>query len=291
MEPTDLSKPPPIVVRADGPRCHADFEQADWVCPACSGRGGRTELDDEGYEVFVACACSRARRRLELFNTADIGRRFATATLESYQARTVDQRQALRMAQDFTLMYPKVAGGLLFWGPVGTGKTHLAVAMFRKLTIEKGVACRFVDYGNLLQDLRRSFAARDGDATLMLPLVDVELLVIDELGKGRGTEWEETVLDDLVSRRYNAGKITLCTTNFDPSDRASGDSDAINPDYAARAARATQGRTPLLKERVGERIYSRLCEMCEFVKVGGTDFRRTGQEVSRITGPVRPPKR
>lgn len=291
MDPTETSKPPPIVVRADGPHCHASFREPDWVCPDCSGRGGRTDVDEEGYEVFVACACQRALRRLQLFNAASIGRRFADATLESYQASTVDQRQSLRMAEDFTLMYPKVAGGLLFWGPVGTGKTHLAVAMFRKLTLDKGVACRFVDYGNLLQDLRRSFAARDGDASLMLPLVEVELLVIDELGKGRGTEWEETVLDDLVSRRYNAGRITLSTTNFDPSDRTSSDVSDINADYSQRAARAAQGRTPLLRERVGERIYSRLCEMCEFVKVGGADFRRTGQEVSRITGPIRPRKR
>lgn len=291
MAPDDPSKPPPIVVRADGTHCTAQFSEPDWVCPTCAGRGGRTDVDDQGYEVFVACACRRALRRQELFNAASIGRRFATATLESYQARTVDQRQALRMAEDFTLMYPKVAGGLLFWGPVGTGKTHLAVAMFRKLTLEKGVACRFVDYGNLLQDLRRSFSSRDGDASLMLPLVEVDLLVIDELGKGRGTEWEETVLDDLVSRRYNAGRTTLCTTNFDPSDRAAPDVSDINADFSQRSARAAQGRTPLLRERIGERIYSRLCEMCEFVKVGGADFRRTGQEVSRITGPIRPRKR
>jgi DNA replication protein DnaC len=291
MDPTQIVKPPPIVVRAEGPHCRAEFRERDWTCPGCAGRGGRMEVDEEGYEVFVSCACRQAARRLQLFNAAAIGRRFATATLESYLARTVDQRRALQMANDFTLMYPKVAGGLLFWGPVGTGKTHLAIAMFRKLTLEKGVACRFVDYGNLLQDLRRSFAARDGDASLMLPLVEVELLVIDELGKGRGTEWEETVLDDLVSRRYNAGRTTLCTTNFDPSDRAPSEGSGINSRFDQSENNAARGRTPLLKERVGERIYSRLREMCEVVRVGGGDFRRTGQEVSRNTGPIRPRER
>jgi DNA replication protein DnaC len=280
-------KTPDVVVLADGATCRAEFSDPDWSCPLCHGRKGRMDKDDWNYDVFVPCECQQAVRRLKLFNAATIGRRFADATLDSYQPRTVEQRKALQLATDFTLMYPKVNGGLLFWGSVGTGKTHLAVSIFRKLTLDKGVACRFIDYGNLLQDLRRSFSARGGDADLMVPLAEVELLMIDELGKGRGTEWEETVLDDLISRRYNAGKVTLCTTNFDPSDVAPADSAGINERFDRTEAKASRGRTPLLKERVGERIYSRLCEMSEFVPVGGADFRRTGQEVSRRTGPIR----
>jgi DNA replication protein DnaC len=273
---------PKTVVRADGAFCRAGFATQGWTCQSCSGRGGSYGLDDQGYEVWKLCDCKKHLRRQDLFNAAGIGRRFATATLDSYEARTVEQQQALQLARDFTLMYPSVGGGLLFWGPVGTGKTHLAVGIFRELTLRKGAACRFVDYGNLLQDLRRSFSKATGDSALMLPLVEVELLVIDEMGKGRGTEWEETVLDDLISRRYNAGKTTLCTTNFDPRDDRGPSTSGVNAAYESRSAMsAKSGQTPSLKERVGDRIYSRLCEMCEFVQVGGGDYRRTSQDVSR----------
>jgi DNA replication protein DnaC len=273
---------PKTVVQADGAFCRAGFATEGWTCQSCSGRGGSYGLDDQGYEVWKLCDCKKHLRRQDLFNAAGIGRRYATATLDSYEARTIEQQQALQLARDFTLMYPSVAGGLLFWGPVGTGKTHLAVGIFRELTLRKGVACRFVDYGNLLQDLRRSFSKATGDSALMLPLVEVELLVIDEMGKGRGTEWEETVLDDLISRRYNAGKTTLCTTNFDPRDDRGPSTSGVNAAYENRSAMsAKSGKTPSLKERVGDRIYSRLCEMCEFVQVGGGDYRRTSQDVSR----------
>ena len=272
---------PKTVVEADGAFCRAGFASQDWTCSTCSGRGGSYALDEDGYEVWKLCDCKQHLRRQDLFNAAGIGRRYATATLDSYEARTLEQQQALQLARDFTLMYPSVAGGLLFWGPVGTGKTHLAVGIFRELTLRKGVACRFVDYGNLLQDLRRSFSKSTGDSALMLPLVEVELLVIDELGKGRGTEWEETVLDDLISRRYNAGKTTLCTTNFDPRD-ARDTGGGANAAYESRSAMSAKaGKAPTLKERVGDRIYSRLCEMCEFVGVGGGDYRRTSQDLSR----------
>jgi DNA replication protein DnaC len=275
---------PQTVVQADGSFCRARFATQGWTCHACSGRGGSYVIDDQGYDVWRICDCRAHLRRQELFNAAGIGRRYATATLDSYEARTIEQQKSLQIARDFTLMYPSVAGGLLFWGSVGTGKTHLAVGIFRELTLRKGVGCRFVDYGNLLQDLRRSFSNSSGDSALMLPLVEVELLVIDELGKGRGTEWEETVLDDLISRRYNAGKTTLCTTNFDPRDGRAPSSGGGNAAYESRSrGAATAGKTPSLKERVGERIYSRLCEMCEFVQVGGGDYRRTSQDISRIS--------
>lgn len=272
-------RPPPPVVRADGAICRAEFDPPDWTCPECGDAGGRYSVTD-GYEVFAPCPCRKARRRLEMFNQANIGKRFATSTLGSYKARTKAQHAAQRKAETFALSYPRVERGLLFWGTVGTGKTHLAVSIFRELTLRKGVGCLFVDYGNLLNDLRRSYSTGTGDSSLILPLVQVELLVIDELGKGRGTEWEETVLDDLVSRRYNAGKVTLCTTNFDPIDRAAASptGGGYHPGYDSRQTGAAGSKMPLLVERIGERIYSRLYSMCEFVQVDGADHRRGESE-------------
>jgi len=275
---------PAIIIRERGAFCVAEFEERGWACPSCSNRGGSVVRDEQGYEVFAPCGCTQTRRRMELFNQARIGVRYINATLESYEPKTADQVSAQRQALDFTKMYPGVNGGLVFWGAVGTGKTHLAVGIFRELTLRKGVGCRFVDYGNLLQDLKRSFGSRDGDSPVMLPLVHVELLVIDELGKGRNTEWEETVLDDLISRRYNAGRTTLCTTNYDASKSGhDGGQSSLNPAYQARGGfSAASGSIPHLEDRVGVRIFSRLCEMCEFVHVSGADFRKTGQGISRI---------
>ncbi len=265
---------PAPVVRADGPICQAVFEPADWICPECGDRGGQVTRDEFGYEVFAACPCLKARRRLDMFNAANIGKRFLNSTLGTYKPKTTVQRAAQMRAEEFALQYPAVEHGLTFYGPVGTGKTHLVVAIFRHLTLRKGVGCRFIDYGNLLQDLRRSYSNRKGDGYLMMPLVDVELLVIDELGKGRGTEWEETVLDDLISRRYNAGRTTLCTTNFDPLREPLEVEAGPNQEFTKRALAAAGQALPSLSQRIGERIYSRLCAMTEFVEVDGGDFRQ-----------------
>ncbi len=270
------STTPPIVIEDDGRICVARFADRDWVCPACRGTGGVVALDEHGYEIFASCDCTAARRRIELFNAAGIGRRYKTATLESYRPRNANQARAKQMAEDFTLMYPAVKRGLTFVGPVGTGKTHLVLGMFRRLTLEKGVPCRFVDYSHLVKDLRRSYETGEGESAHVVPLFQVEVLLIDELGRGRRTEWELTVLDDLISRRYNAGKITLCTTNFPiVESRGAAVRQVLNAAHEARAQRsATAHAFQSLQDRMDARIFSRLSEMCEFVEIDGDDYRR-----------------
>jgi len=279
---------PGVEVVPEGEHCEARFATDASDCSLCHGREGVFGRDSEGYEVFAPCSRRQARRRMDLFNGARIGRRYHQATFDSYAPRNGSQVAALETARLFTNAYGTgrtAKGGLLFWGAVGTGKTHLALSIFRALTLEFGIACRFVDYGNLLMDLRRSFRAEAGtsEAALMMPLVEVEVLIVDELGKGRDTEWELTVLDDLISRRYNADRVTLFTTNLAASAASRPRGRGLNPAYDQRRGDAAmRGGPPSLEERLDARIYSRLCEMCDFIPLEGDDFRRTGLNVSRL---------
>jgi len=276
---------PGIEVSQAGEFSRAQFTTEASDCTLCRGREGSFGRDSAGYEVFRPCSRRHAKRRVELYNAAQIGRRYANATFDTYQPRNKSQATAVETARFWAAQCAagQARGGLLFWGPVGTGKTHVALSVFRELTLVSGIPARFVDYGNLLMDLRRSFRAQAGssEAALMLPLVETDVLIVDELGKGRNTEWELTVLDDLISRRYNADRVTLFTTNLDAGGvRAKGR--GLNPAYDQRRADSSvAGGAETLEERLDARIYSRLCEMCDFIRVEGEDYRRTGLAVSR----------
>lgn len=274
---TQGSPIPQFAVVAEDDTCKAVLAQPDWICPACRGRGGELRTDEDGYEVFAPCECKRALARAQLFDKARIGPRFVDSTFSSYRPSNPAQDAAVSQVRDFPLMYS--AGqrtGYLLWGPVGTGKTHLMVSLFRVLTLEYGVPCVFVDFGQLLMDIRRTFRGQQREADIMAPLEQTEILLVDELGKGRATEWELTILDNLVSRRYNANKTTMFTTNFEPRDRGASPS-GPNPAYGQRAAQSVGAGQESLADRVGERIYSRLHQMCAFVEVPGRDHRRTGR--------------
>ena len=164
--------------------------------------------------------------------------------------------------QDFD---PKTENpGLFLYGDVGRGKTHLLVGLVRALILEKGVAARFMEFSRLLGVLKEGFSAGRSGTDLMSELAEVPVLAIDELGKGRMTDWELTVIDEIVSRRYNAMRCTLATTNYEPA--APTGAQIGNPALLA-------GPAQTLGDRVGERVWSRIREMGIFVPVKGKDFR------------------
>ncbi|MCB9522735.1 MAG: ATP-binding protein [Myxococcales bacterium] len=225
------------------------------TCPLCEDVGFRYQVDPaSGYEAVVPCSCTAVDRRIEQFNRATLPARYAEATLANFQpGRDKGLRNARHKASTFALEFVTGARGLLYHGPCGTGKTHLMVAILRHLAVKRGVGVRFIEFMHLLADLKARFGDPNRVGDPLADLVYVPVLAVDELGKGRGTDWELGVLDELISKRYNAGRTTLFTTNFSPS--------------------LTEGRDSL-RERVGERIYSRLVEMCEFEPMQGRDYRK-----------------
>ncbi|MGH7885316.1 MAG: ATP-binding protein, partial [Thermodesulfobacteriota bacterium] len=151
--------------------------------------------------------------------------------------------------------------GFILMGPSGVGKTHLAIGTIAELTLKKGVRCMFKDFFFLLNDLKKAYSDGVAENDIINPLVETEVLVIDELGKGKSNEWELNILDQLISKRYNSSKKTLITTNY------------ISKDHISK----NQDTTQILENRVGERISSRLYEMCELYLLEGKDFRRESE--------------
>jgi DNA replication protein DnaC len=139
-----------------------------------------------------------------------------------------------------------------------------------------------VEISLLYATIRRGFQEGKSGGEIIGPLSDVEVLAIDELGKGRGSQFEMETLDELIARRYNANRTTLFATNYSlEPERRSVRTAAPGGYVSTEDAKNTVRETELLRERVGERIYSRLCEMCTFVELpkGTPDQRRMRQEL------------
>lgn len=257
-----------FVVKNKGNFAAASLCSCVLECPECAGVGNVLLTNEKGYSYVSPCpSCGVVRRNVRLYNTAGIPAKYSHVLQVDAGLVPTHINRHLQMAlkyakEEFVKKYPTKKGFLLM-GPSGLGKTHLAVGTISELTLYHGVRCMFKDFFYLLSELKQAYSEGTPENEVILPLIETEVLVIDELGKGRSNEWELNILDQLISKRYNASRMTLITTNY----------------VTREIAKATGNSDEILEVRVGERIASRLFEMCELIHLEGRDYRREKKKV------------
>ena len=206
---------------------------------------------------------------------AHIPQRYRECTLDDYEIYHEADRslsRALQTARKFVDAYPvDTAGkGLLFTGSIGVGKTHLAVGVLRRLVQERGVRGLFCDYRELLKNIQNSYNPQVSTTELELlkPVFAAEVLVLDDLGAQKPSEWMWDTVALILNTRYNNKQSTIITTNYPDSPAGAG----FKPDEEGK--KPTKGEDTL-GDRIGERMRSRLSEMCVQVQMNGKDFRQT----------------
>ncbi len=240
------------------------------VCPVCDDTGWKTIGEGRDRRV-TRCDCRRQQRNQKLLAEARIPKRYEHCELSNFVADNPLLARAKAAAGEFVDVYPVESKGLLLIGPIGVGKTHLAVAIIRELVTTKGIQCLFCDYRDLLKQIQGSYASHSDRTELQLlqPLLSAEVLVLDELGALTPTELVRETVTRIINARYNDARTTIVTTNFADAPPAKSPIEA-STDHG-RAVQANREET--LGDRVGERVRSRLHEMCMTVPMNGHDYR------------------
>jgi DNA replication protein DnaC len=216
-------------------------------------------------------------RNQTLLAAANIPRRYEHCELASFEFEGVYRSLApARMAAcKFVEEYPVNNTGLLLIGTIGVGKTHLAVGIIKELIRSKGIACLFCDYRELLKQIQNSYndSVKTTELDVLRPVFEAEVLVLDELGAVKPTEWVWDTVSLILNTRYNNRLTTIITTNFIDGQSAEAD---------ARDGIKRPNRDDTLGDRIGDRMRSRLHEMCRFITMKGSDFR---MQVKRASFP------
>jgi DNA replication protein DnaC len=260
-------------------------------CQLCRGTGWRVVPRRDGAgKVATPCDCGMEERANLVLQRARIPKRYEHCDFESYittdltdgKTWTTQHATSLRLAKTWTETFVRdfpggSDKGLLFMGPSGVGKTHLAVAALKEL-INRGHACVFCDYRELLKEIQASYnpASESTEMSVLDPIRTVEVLVLDDLGASKPSDWVRDIVSIVLNARYNEKRTTIITTNY-----------LDNPMTAGEATRLPNGklvpatREDSLEERIGSRMRSRLFEMCRTIEVSAPDFRRERTQAGR----------
>ncbi|MDT4897949.1 MAG: replication protein DnaC [Acidobacteriota bacterium] len=225
-------------------------------CQFCFGSG----MEVVAGKGARRCRCRTQINQEKLLEAARIPRRYSECSLQNYYPAKgkyyTNQGNAFRFAYTLARMYPAVDRGLLLMGPVGVGKTHLSVAIIRDLIEKKGIPCLFYEFGSLLKAIQNSYnpISQTSEYKVLAPVFEADVLVLDELGASKPTDWVRDTMMQIINTRYNDKKLTIFTTNYLDGRRTE--------------------RDETLEDRIGVRLRSRLFEMCKTVQIEGEDYRK-----------------
>lgn len=253
-------------------------------CERCRGTGFDVAVtqgtDGKDVETARVCACRRLEngqsesRVVERLRIPARYRHCSLGQFEVVETTTRLQKEALSKVMSYCRQYPSRGAknsndkglGLLFTGGNGTGKTHLAVAALLELATGHGVNGQFWDYHELLREIRNSYDPSTAftEYEVLEPIISVEVLLLDDLGAWRMTDWMNDTLFYILNKRYLATRPTLITTNYpdqEPTAREVLEADAVV-------------RREYLVDRIGMRLRSRLLEACAVIRMDGPDRRQ-----------------
>ena len=229
-----------------------DEETDSNVCSDCGGSGWEV-LPGKGAR---ACHCKTAGLYERLLAKSNIPSRYRDCTLREFKTgNNFELRKIRNQIIEFVNLYPVVERGILFVGSVGTGKTHLAVSLLKGV-MKKGAPGLFYEFGALLKEIQDSYnpISKTSELSVLAPVFDAEVLVLDELGAAKPTEWVHETMMHIINTRYNDKKLTIFTTNYLDERK--------------------HEREEILQDRIGARLRSRLYEMCDLILIEAEDYRR-----------------
>lgn len=224
----------------------------DDVCPKCFGLG----IEIVAGKGARPCECGKRDLQTRSLGRARLPERYSKCHFHNFIAKSPAQQRAFKLAMSLAMEFPAVEQGLLFMGPVGVGKTHLAVSILKGLT-ERGISSLFYEFGSLLKEIQDSYNSntQTSELRVLAPVLEADVLVLDELGASKPTDWVRDTMSHIINTRYNDRKLTIFTTNYLDDRR--------------------NDRDETLEDRIGTRLRSRLYEMCRTVTITGEDYRKT----------------
>jgi len=214
-----------------------------WVQPVC-----KCVNDIETKRIRQAETFQQRAEIQKLFSISNLGEKFTKSTLDNFQHRE-GTTNAFKATKKYIEEYPNwKQEAILIWGTYGNGKSHLAAAVTNTLTA-KGYSVVFQSVPELLRRIKSTFNKdnKESEHQIMKALLECDLLVLDDIGAEKLTDWVQEIMFNIIDGRYRKGLPIFYTSNLKPTE---------------------------LSNQIGPRSYDRLVETSLTIENKATSFRR-----------------
>jgi len=235
---------------------------SETVCPKCKGLGWVKVRyrDKEGIEreAVNKCSCRYNNISNTIYNRMKIPKRYRDKELHNFEALNKNLKVVLKQIEDYIDSDAYKEGkGLFLYGLPGVGKTHLAVAILKEFFRKRRLVGLFYDTNELLMNLKSVFDNPREGREILEEVITTPILVLDDLGAEKLSEWAREILHYVIVKRYNELLPIIITSN-------------MNIDLNKKENIFSES----IEERLGSSIASRIYEMCDIVEIKGVDLRK-----------------
>lgn len=189
-------------------------------CPLCNGEGGQMTIDENGYDVWKPCKCWFKEMRKRSLRFANIPTKYKDATFDNYQTDIYKNAAAMEKLKKLCKTYaeefePGGKGIYLHSEVKGSGKSRMICTIGNAL-MEKGLNVKFSTMGSILDKIKESWgdSSEYTESKLKDELKSVDVLILDDFGMDKSTDWVNSQVYDIINYRYNEKKTTLYTSNY-----------------------------------------------------------------------------
>ncbi|MUK88196.1 AAA family ATPase [Ornithinibacillus sp. L9] len=199
----------------------------DCMYRECDGSGLIHVIKENGYEVMMVCKCKEYKELLEQIKTARIPADYLDKRINDFDIKMYQEKDSVRVAQyakkiatSYVTQYPEMEDmgkELYFYSNTkGSGKTLLSIAITNELIIKYQIKPIYISVVNMLNEMKHSFTNKDSNRNfynLMESFKQAPVLVMDDLGVEKTTDWSEEVLTQILDERMSYKRPTIITSN------------------------------------------------------------------------------